>query len=47
MSDNPLQKPLDIKKLDELLNDFARVYPEFKIWIEPGRFLWQKLASSL
>lgn len=37
--DKPLQKSLDIKKLNELLKGFSQVYPKLKLWIEPGRFL--------
>ena len=37
--DNSFQKPLDIKKLDDLLYQVSLDYPFFQFWIEPGRFL--------
>lgn len=39
IADNSFQKPLDIKKLDELLYQVSSVYKALQFWVEPGRFL--------
>ncbi len=30
---------LDLKKINELLNEFKENHPQYELWIEPGRFL--------
>lgn len=37
--DKPGDKALDLDKLDNTLIDIRTSYPQFRLWLEPGRFL--------
>ena len=37
--DYPLQEPLDLSLLGEMLLSFSREHPQFELWLEPGRYL--------
>jgi len=37
--EKPGEKPFDLHKLDEHLAEFRAAYPQYKFWIEPGRYL--------
>lgn len=34
-----MQGKLDLEKINHLLNIFKKEHPEYKLWVEPGRFL--------
>jgi len=36
---HPDELPLDLVKMKELLNKVKAVYPQFSLWMEPGRYL--------
>jgi diaminopimelate decarboxylase/aspartate kinase len=35
----PDEAPLDLEKLGDALGEVHRAYPQFKLWLEPGRYL--------
>jgi diaminopimelate decarboxylase/aspartate kinase len=35
----PDEAPLDLVVLGEMLGEVKRAYPQFKLWLEPGRYL--------
>jgi diaminopimelate decarboxylase/aspartate kinase len=37
--DKPGEKPFDLAKLDNTLRDIRSSYPQYKLWLEPGRYL--------
>lgn len=37
--ENETQAGLDMKSVNESLNQFKEVHPEYDLWVEPGRFL--------
>jgi diaminopimelate decarboxylase/aspartate kinase len=37
--DKPGEKPFDLNKLDAVLNEIRGSYPQYKFWLEPGRYL--------
>jgi len=37
--DKPGEKPFDLEKLDRTLNDIRASYPQYQLWLEPGRYL--------
>jgi len=37
--DKPGQKPFDLEKLDNTLQDIRTSYPQYRLWLEPGRYL--------
>ncbi|MEL7186204.1 MAG: bifunctional aspartate kinase/diaminopimelate decarboxylase [Pseudomonadota bacterium] len=37
--EKPGDRPIDIKKLDETLAEIRDSYPQYSLWLEPGRFL--------
>ena len=37
--DKPGDKAFDLEELDRILNDIRTSYPQYQLWIEPGRFL--------
>lgn len=37
--EKPGEKPFDLQKLDQHLTEFRAAYPQYKFWIEPGRYL--------
>ncbi len=39
IQENETQDQLDLPRVDELLQEFKKAYPEYELWIEPGRFL--------
>ncbi len=39
IQENETQASLDIKEVDKSLKQFKEAHPEYKIWVEPGRFL--------
>jgi diaminopimelate decarboxylase/aspartate kinase len=39
ITENPHEKGLDIKLLDNSINAFKQKYPQLKFWMEPGRYL--------
>lgn len=39
IQENKTQADLDIQKVDESLKEFREANPQYKLWIEPGRFL--------
>lgn len=39
VAEKPGDRPFDLQRLDELLADVRRSYPQYAIWLEPGRFL--------
>ncbi len=36
--EKPGDKPFDLARLDETLAEIRETYPQFKLWLEPGRF---------
>ncbi|MBN1232394.1 MAG: bifunctional aspartate kinase/diaminopimelate decarboxylase [Candidatus Coatesbacteria bacterium] len=45
--EKPGQKPLDLVSLDESFSKFKRAYPDYKIWIEPGRFIVARCCALI
>ena len=39
MAEKPGDRPFDVHKLDDLLAEVRDTYPQYSIWIEPGRYL--------
>jgi len=37
--EKPGARPLDLHRLEESLHQFRETYPQFELWIEPGRYL--------
>ena len=37
--EKPGDKSFDLERLDETLAEIRKVYPQYKLWLEPGRFL--------
>jgi diaminopimelate decarboxylase/aspartate kinase len=37
--EKPADKEFDLQRLDETLAEIKDAYPQFKLWLEPGRFL--------
>ena len=37
--DKPGEKPFDLEKLDRTLNEIRDSYPQYELWLEPGRYL--------
>lgn len=37
--DKPGDRPFDLEKLDATLRDISTSYPQYKLWLEPGRYL--------
>jgi len=37
--DKPGDRPFDLEKLDRTLNDIRASYPQYRFWLEPGRYL--------
>lgn len=37
--DKPCDKAFDLEKLDATLNDIRASYPQYRLWLEPGRYL--------
>jgi diaminopimelate decarboxylase/aspartate kinase len=37
--DKPGEKPFDLVKLDHTLKEIRASYPQYRLWLEPGRFL--------
>jgi diaminopimelate decarboxylase/aspartate kinase len=37
--DKPGEEPFDLGKLDNLLNEIRESFPQYKLWLEPGRYL--------
>ena len=37
--DKPGEKPFDLEKLDTTLDEIRESYPQYKLWLEPGRYL--------
>ncbi|MGB5336518.1 MAG: bifunctional aspartate kinase/diaminopimelate decarboxylase [Woeseiaceae bacterium] len=37
--EKPGDKAFDLQRLDETLAEIREVYPQYKLWLEPGRFL--------
>ena len=37
--DKPGEKPFDLEKLDRTLNEIRASYPQYRLWLEPGRYL--------
>jgi diaminopimelate decarboxylase/aspartate kinase len=37
--DKPGDRAFDLEKLDATLNDIRASYPQYKLWLEPGRYL--------
>src|SRR5699024_3399862 len=37
--ENDTQAHLDLKQIDESLKEFKKMYPNYLLWVEPGRFL--------
>jgi len=37
--DKPGEKPFDLQKLDNTLNEIRASYPQYQLWLEPGRYL--------
>jgi diaminopimelate decarboxylase/aspartate kinase len=37
--DKPGEKQFDLQKLNETLSDIRSSYPQYRLWIEPGRYL--------
>jgi diaminopimelate decarboxylase/aspartate kinase len=39
VAEKPGDRPFDVARLDQLLDDVCSTYPQYEIWLEPGRFL--------
>ena len=39
VAEKPGDRPFDLQKLDELLTEIRESYPQYAIWMEPGRYL--------
>jgi len=39
VAEKPGDRPFDLLKLDELLTEVRETYPQYAIWMEPGRYL--------
>jgi diaminopimelate decarboxylase/aspartate kinase len=39
VAEKPGDRPFDLQKLDELLTEIRASYPQYAIWMEPGRYL--------
>ncbi len=39
VAEKPGDRPFDLQKLDELLTEVRETYPQYAIWMEPGRYL--------
>ncbi|HET6527629.1 MAG TPA: diaminopimelate decarboxylase [Balneolaceae bacterium] len=37
--ENETDAHLDLKQIDESLKEFKQAYPDYQLWVEPGRFL--------
>jgi diaminopimelate decarboxylase/aspartate kinase len=37
--EKPGDKPFDLQKLDSTLNEIRASYPQYRLWLEPGRYL--------
>ena len=37
--EKPGEKPFDLDKLDTTLNEIRASYPQYRLWLEPGRYL--------
>ena len=37
--DKPGEKPFDLEKLDATLREIRESYPQYQLWLEPGRYL--------
>ena len=37
--EKPGDRPFDLKRMDETLREIRDAYPQYELWIEPGRFL--------
>ena len=37
--DKPGDRAFDLEKLDTTLNDIRASYPDYELWLEPGRYL--------
>ncbi len=37
--DKPGDQPFDLEKLDATLHDIRKSYPDYALWLEPGRYL--------
>lgn len=37
--EKPGDRPIDVEKLDETLAEIRETYPQYSLWLEPGRFL--------
>ncbi len=37
--EKPGDRPFDLARMDETLGEIKKAYPQYKLWIEPGRFL--------
>ncbi|HEX6982945.1 MAG TPA: bifunctional aspartate kinase/diaminopimelate decarboxylase [Balneolaceae bacterium] len=37
--ENETQAHLDMKQIDQSLKEFKEAYPDYRLWVEPGRFL--------
>ena len=37
--EKPGEKPFDLDKLDATLNEIRASYPQYRLWLEPGRYL--------
>jgi diaminopimelate decarboxylase/aspartate kinase len=37
--EKPGDEPFDLARLDDTLAEIRKVYPQYKLWLEPGRFL--------
>lgn len=39
IQENETQNRLDLRKVNKSLQEFKKAYPQYELWIEPGRFL--------
>jgi diaminopimelate decarboxylase/aspartate kinase len=37
--EKPGEQPFDLARLDETLNEIRAAYPQYQLWLEPGRYL--------
>jgi diaminopimelate decarboxylase/aspartate kinase len=37
--EKPGERPFDLTKLDNTLNEIRSTYPQYRLWLEPGRYL--------